>query len=263
METAPNNHVARLQFRELPAIVRFMTLRIISGKYRRRLLKTPSDDSTRPYTDRVRQITFDRLAAFIPGARVADVFAGVGTMGMEALSRGAASCVFFEAGHDVHALLRENISTIAPDARAICWKTDVRRTSFRPRGGDDCIPYSLIFFDPPYKIAEQIRARGTLAPVLKLLARDTLSTPDAILVLRTPEHFDEPEVPGWVVHDCWALSSMLIWIMTKPGGWTAEGERVAELEADAAEADTDEAADSDEADEADEADAEADADDSA
>jgi len=266
VETAPNNHVARLQFRELPAIVRFMTLRIISGKYRRRLLKTPSDDSTRPYTDRVRQITFDRLAAFIPGARVADVFAGVGTMGMEALSRGAASCVFFEAGHDVHALLRENISTIAPDARAICWKTDVRRTSFRPRGGDDCIPYSLIFFDPPYKIAEQIRARGTLAPVLKLLARDTLSTPDAILVLRTPEHFDEPEVPGWVVHDCWALSSMLIWIMTKPGGWTAEGERVAELEADAADADTDEAADSDEADEADEsdeADAEADADDSA
>ncbi|MFM8729449.1 MAG: RsmD family RNA methyltransferase, partial [Planctomycetaceae bacterium] len=44
-----------------------MTLRIISGKYRRRLLKTPADDSTRPYTDRVRQMTFDRLAAFIPG----------------------------------------------------------------------------------------------------------------------------------------------------------------------------------------------------
>lgn len=232
METTANNSLARLQFRELPAIVRYMTLRIISGKYRRRLLKTPPDDSTRPYTDRVRQMTFDRLASFLPGARVADVFAGVGTMGMEALSRGAASCVFFEAGTDVHALLRENVSTIAPDARAICWKTDVRKTSFRPRGGDDCIPYSLIFFDPPYKIAEQIRVRGTLAPVLKLLARDTVSTPDAILVLRTPEHFDEPEVPGWTVHDCWALSSMLIWIMTKPGGWTADGERVAELAAE-------------------------------
>ena len=138
---------AGLQFRELPAIVRSMTLRIISGKYRRRLLKTPSDDSTRPYTDRVRQMTFDRLAAFLPGAKVADIFAGVGTMGMEALSRGAASCVFFEAGNDVHQLLRENVATIAPDARAICWKTDVRKTSFRPRGGDDCIPYSLIFFE--------------------------------------------------------------------------------------------------------------------
>ncbi|MFM7168346.1 MAG: RsmD family RNA methyltransferase [Planctomycetaceae bacterium] len=212
-----------------------MTLRIISGKYRRRLLKTPADDSTRPYTDRVRQMTFDRLAAFIPGARVADIFAGVGTMGMEALSRGAASCVFFEAGSEVHELLRENVSTIAPDARAICWKTDVRKTSFRPRGGEDCIPYTLIFFDPPYKIADQIRARGTLAPVLKLLARDTLSTPDAIMVLRTPERFDEPEVPGWVVHDCWELSSMLIWIMTRPGAWTADGDRVGE--ADSGEAD--------------------------
>ena len=117
-----------------------MSLRIISGKYRRRLLKTPTDDSTRPYTDRVRQMTFDRLGAFLPGARVADIFAGVGTMGMEALSRGAASCVFFEASSDIHELLTGNVNTIAPDARAICWKTDIRKTSFRPRGGDDCIP---------------------------------------------------------------------------------------------------------------------------
>jgi len=201
-----------------------MSLRIISGKYRRRLLKTPSDDSTRPYTDRVRQMTFDRLGAFLPGARVADIFAGVGTMGMEALSRGAASCVFFEASTDIHGLLTENLRTIAPDARAICWKTDIRKTSFRPRGGDDCIPYSLIFFDPPYKIAEQVYPGGTLAPALKLLSRETLSTPDAILVLRTPERFEEPTVTGWVVHDCWQLSSMMIWILTKPGAWLEEDE---------------------------------------
>lgn len=64
-----------------------MSLRVISGQYRRRILKTPADDSTRPYTDRVRQIVFDRLHDFIPDARVADVFAGVGTMGIESLSR--------------------------------------------------------------------------------------------------------------------------------------------------------------------------------
>jgi 16S rRNA (guanine966-N2)-methyltransferase len=201
-----------------------MSLRIISGKYRRRLLKTPSDDSTRPYTDRVRQKTFDRLGAFLPGARVADIFAGVGTMGMEALSRGAASCVFFEASTEIHELLTANVRTIAPDARAICWKTDIRKTSFRPRGGDDCIPYSLIFFDPPYKIADQVYPGGTLAPALKLLSRETLSTPDAILILRTPERFEEPEVTGWVVHDRWELSSMIIWILTKPGAWLEEDE---------------------------------------
>lgn len=201
-----------------------MSLRIISGKYRRRLLKTPSDDSTRPYTDRVRQMTFDRLAAFVPGARVADIFAGVGTMGMEALSRGAASCVFFEAGQEIHELLQGNVRTIAPEARAICWRTDIRRTSFRPRGGDDCIPYSLIFFDPPYRIADQIRARGSLAPCLKLLSRSTLSTPEAILVIRTPEHFEAPEVAGWVVHDCWEMSSMMIWILVKPDAFVEDRE---------------------------------------
>ncbi|MEY3176059.1 MAG: Ribosomal small subunit methyltransferase [Planctomycetota bacterium] len=213
---------ALLLFPRLP-----MALRIISGKYRRRLLRTPSDDSTRPYTDRVRQMTFDRLAAFVPGARVADIFAGVGTMGMEALSRGAASCVFFEAGAEVFQLLSTNVRTIAPDARAICWRTDIRRTSFRPRGGEDCIPYSLIFFDPPYRIAEEVRARGTLAPCLKLLSRSTLSTPEAILVLRTPEHFEAPEVPGWLVHDCWELSSMMVWILVKPDAFVEDREQAA------------------------------------
>ncbi|MGV2334223.1 MAG UNVERIFIED_CONTAM: RsmD family RNA methyltransferase [Planctomycetaceae bacterium] len=205
-----------------------MALRIISGKYRRRLLKTPSDDSTRPYTDRVRQMTFDRLAAFVPGARVADIFAGVGTMGMAgAQPRRAASCVFFEGSAEVHQLLAGNVRAIAPDARAICWRTDIRRTSFRPRGGEDCIPYSLLFFDPPYKIADEVRQRGSLAPCLKLLSRSTLSTPEAILVLRTPEHFDAPDVPGWLVHDCWELSSMMVWILVKPDAFVEDREEAA------------------------------------
>ncbi|MBL8811152.1 MAG: RsmD family RNA methyltransferase [Planctomycetaceae bacterium] len=204
-----------------------MSLRIISGRYRRRLLKTPSDDSTRPYTDRVRQMTFDRLAAFIPGARVADIFAGVGTMGMESLSRGAHSCVFYESSTEIHELLQNNVRTIAPDANAICWRTDVRKTSFRPRGGEDFVPYSLIFFDPPYRIAEEIQPRKSLAPIFKRLAKETLSTPEAIMVLRTPEHFETPDVAGWVVHDCWELSSMMIWIMTKPDAFTEDRERAA------------------------------------
>ena len=109
-----------------------MSLRVISGQYRRRILKTPADDSTRPYTDRVRQIVFDRLSDFIPDARVADVFSGVGTMGIESLSRGAHSCVFFEADADIHQLLVTNVKTIAPEARTICWRTDVVRLPVAP-----------------------------------------------------------------------------------------------------------------------------------
>jgi len=196
-----------------------MSLRVISGQYRRRILKTPSDDSTRPYTDRVRQIVFDRLNHLLPNARVADVFAGVGTMGIESLSRGAKSCVFYEANPDIHNLLVSNVQTIAPEARTICWRTDVRRTSFRPHGGDDCLPYSLIFFDPPYRTADEISPGKPLAASIKRLARETISSKDAILVLRTPEHFETPEVPLWNVHDCWELGSMMIWILTKPGAF--------------------------------------------
>jgi 16S rRNA (guanine966-N2)-methyltransferase len=185
-----------------------MALRVISGQFRRRILKTPSDDSTRPYTDRVRQIVFDRLQAYLPNARVADVFSGVGSMGIESLSRGAHSCVFFEADADIHKLLVENVKTIAPDARTICWRTDVRRTSFRPHGGDDMMPYTLIFFDP-------IDPGKPLAASLKRLARDTISTPDAILILRTPDHTEAPQLASWQIHDCWELSSMMIWILVK------------------------------------------------
>ena len=192
-----------------------MSLRVISGQYRRRILKTPADDSTRPYTDRVRQIVFDRLQDFIPDARVADVFSGVGTMGIESLSRGAHSCVFFEADADIHQLLVTNVKTIAPDARTICWRTDVRRTSFRPHGGEDCMPYNVIFFDPPYRHADELAPGKPLAASLKRLARDTISTRDAILILRTPEHTEAPELPWWHVHDCWELSSMMVWIMVK------------------------------------------------
>ncbi|MBC7966566.1 MAG: RsmD family RNA methyltransferase [Fuerstia sp.] len=192
-----------------------MSLRVISGQYRRRILKTPSDDSTRPYTDRVRQIVFDRLRDFIPNARVADVFAGVGTMGIESLSRGAHSCVFFEADADIHQLLVTNVKTIAPDARTICWRTDVRRTSFRPHGGEDFMPYNVIFFDPPYRHANEIDPGQPLAASLKRLARDNISTPDAILILRTPEHTAAPQLPWWQIHDCWELSSMMVWILVK------------------------------------------------
>lgn len=205
-----------------------MSLRVISGQYRRRHLKTPSDESTRPYTDRVRQIVFDRLRDFVPGARVADVFAGVGTMGIESLSRGASSCVFFEADADVHALLKQNVQTIAAGARSICWKVDVRRTSFRPRGGEDCLPYSLIFFDPPYRMADELAAGRPLSASLKRLGRPEISSDDGLLIIRTPERHDEPVAPGWIRHDCWELSSMLVWIFVKPESVHAQ-EAAAEL----------------------------------
>ena len=98
----------------------------------------------------------------------------------------------------------------------------MRRTSFRPHGGDDCLPYTLIFFDPPYRTTDEISPGRPLSASLKRLAKDSISTRNAVLVLRTPEHFETPEIPGWNVHDCWEISSMMIWILTKPGAFSED-----------------------------------------
>lgn len=160
-------------------------------------------------------MVFDRVD--VEEARVADVYSGVGTMGMEALSRGAASCVFFEADADVHECLRYNVDAIAGDARTICWRTDVRRTSFRPNGGEDCLPYTLIFFDPPYADVDMLLPGKPLALSFKRLARETISDPAASLILRTPARTDIEEISGWYVDERWDISSMIVWRMRKTG----------------------------------------------
>lgn len=193
-----------------------MALRIIGGEYRRRILKTPQGKATRPYTDRVRQIVFDRLGDTVVDARVADIFSGVGTMGMESLSRGAHSCVFIEGDPVVHAALAENVSLIVVDQPTVCWKTDIHRTSFCPKNVDECLPYSLIYFDPPYDQCPLLNEGEVLGKAMARLARPRSSTSDAVVVLRTPEHFEFLETAAWKIQDVWRISTMNIWILRKP-----------------------------------------------
>ncbi len=192
-----------------------MGLRIIGGEFRRRILKTPQSQATRPYTERVRQVVFDKIGYLMPGARVADVFSGVGTMGLEALSRGAQSCVFFEGDGKVHEALRKNVDLIATDKRTVCWKTNIHRTSFRPNGGEDCVPYSIVFFDPPYAQCPLLDAREPLGKGLKRLAKPALTTDDALVILRTPMQFDFSETAAWKIDDLWRISSMKLWLLKK------------------------------------------------
>ncbi len=192
-----------------------MSLRIIGGELRRRHLKTPRGILTRPYTDRVRQIVFDRIADRVPGARVADIYAGVGTMGLEAISRGAASCVFFEGSAKVHRMLRSNVESLVTGVPVICWKTDVRYTSFLPRGADSMVPYSLLFFDPPYADCRLLKFGGVLSRAVSRLARPAVSASDALLLVRTPQHFELDVPPEWQLKECWRLSTMHIWNLVR------------------------------------------------
>lgn len=122
-------------------------MRIIAGEWRRRQLRAPSGDATRPTADRTRETLFamltSRLGSF-EGLAVADLFAGSGALGLEALSRGAATCLFVEQDAAAIRALRANIAALR--AQSQC---DVRASSVMQLGPAQA-PLDMILLDPPY-----------------------------------------------------------------------------------------------------------------
>ena len=122
-------------------------MRIIAGEWRRRLLQAPPGDATRPTGDRTRETLFamltSRLGSFDELA-VADLFAGSGALGLEALSRGAATCLFAEQDATAIRALRANIANLRAQQRS-----DVRAGSVLQLGPAKA-PYDVILLDPPY-----------------------------------------------------------------------------------------------------------------
>lgn len=119
-------------------------MRIVAGRYRGRRLTPPSDDSVRPTTDRIKETVFNILQWDVEGARVLDLFAGSGALGIECLSRGAAEVVFADKSPASVALIRQNLKGIEGSYRVFTADfTGVLRS------GED--KFDLIFIDPPYK----------------------------------------------------------------------------------------------------------------
>lgn len=171
-------------------------MQIISGKYRHRKLQTNPGQTTRPITQRVKVALFDRLQHEFPDARVADVYAGTGTLGLEALSRGAQSVMFIEADRTAFDLLRQNVAMLKAEKETFCWCTDASKTSFRPKGADNLLPLDVVFFDPPYLHTRHMKSGSMLFHALKRLGRDGITVPGALLVLRCARQtaFDIPDV---------------------------------------------------------------------
>lgn len=125
-----------------------MSLRIIAGQWRGRKLSAPTGDATRPTADRTRETLFSMLVSRIgtfEGLTVADLFAGSGALGLEALSRGAASCLFVEQDAAALRALRGNIANLQAQPQ-----TDVRAGSVLALGPAKT-PLDLILLDPPYR----------------------------------------------------------------------------------------------------------------
>jgi 16S rRNA (guanine966-N2)-methyltransferase len=115
-------------------------MRIISGKYKNKTLKSPQSDSTHPMGERERLAIFNMIGD-LSGKNVLDLFAGTGALGIEALSRGASSCTFVENNPKTIACLKANLANIDADVRIV--KQDAYK--FQPEA-----KFDIVFIDPPY-----------------------------------------------------------------------------------------------------------------
>lgn len=146
-------------------------MRVVAGAYRGRRLAAPAGHSTRPTSDRVREALFSILGAdAVDGARVLDLFAGSGALGIEALSRGAREAVFVDSDPRAVAAIRHNLEALGVDARV--HRRDA--LSWLGTAADGEEPFDLVFADPPYSSAS--RTAGRLSELLPPLLTDTSLT---------------------------------------------------------------------------------------
>jgi 16S rRNA (guanine(966)-N(2))-methyltransferase RsmD len=132
-------------------------VRIIAGEFRSRKLQTVRDDeSTRPFLSRVKESVFSMLHEWFLEARVLDLFAGVGTVGLEAVSRGATSVLMVENSHRTYRVLQKNIETLGCADRAKAMLGDALGRTCLLRAPQ---PVDLVFMDPPYTMMEDSRQR--------------------------------------------------------------------------------------------------------
>ena len=158
-------------------------MRVISGRCRGRKLAEPSGMEVRPTTDMVKEALFNIIQFDIEGRRVLDMFAGTGQLGIEALSRGAAGCVFLDASRDSVRLVKENLRRCGLTAQVIqCDAVGYLRPG---------MAFDLVFIDPPYD-------SGLAAQAVRAVVSFDILSKGGIMVCETRADAPVPELPeGW------------------------------------------------------------------
>ena len=166
-------------------------MRVVSGELRgRRLLAAPGRE-TRPTSDRAKAGLFDWIGPRVAGARVLDLFAGTGALGIEALSRGAREAVFVERSRGALRALRRNLDELALGERARVLERDLARGLGPLAAADE--RFDLVLADPPYE-------DSALAAPLALLVSGQLLAPAATVVVERSRRHPLPAVAGLVSH---------------------------------------------------------------
>jgi 16S rRNA (guanine966-N2)-methyltransferase len=169
-------------------------MRIVGGRLGGRTLAAPKSQNIRPTSDRLRESLFNILAHGygdpITGARVLDLFAGTGALGLEAMSRGAAFALFIDDGAEARALIRQNVEALGLGGITRIFRRDATRLgAVHPNE-----PFGLVFLDPPYrkglaeKSLESLRDGGWLAPDAVVIVEEAADAEFAM-----PDGFAEME----------------------------------------------------------------------
>jgi 16S rRNA (guanine966-N2)-methyltransferase len=158
-------------------------LRILGGEFRSRVIQSPEgDQTTRPMASRAKEAIFNLLRGWFDGTNVLDLFAGVGTMGLEAVSRGAKRVVMVEMSRTSHRILEENIAALKCADRAEAIRGDALSPLVLARAPK---PVSVMFIDPPYRMMENERERAMV--FAQIQACRAVLTEKSFVVLRTPD----------------------------------------------------------------------------
>jgi len=162
-------------------------LRIVSGRFKGKAIAAPKSQMTRPTSDRLRETIFNILAhgvaVDVEDARVLDLFAGTGALGLEALSRGARHCTFIEEGAEARGVIRRNMESLGLNGVAKIFRRDATRLG----DAGTIEPFDLVFADPPYGKALGEAALGSAV-------KGGWLKPEAICVLEERAGV-EPDVP--------------------------------------------------------------------
>jgi 16S rRNA (guanine(966)-N(2))-methyltransferase RsmD len=156
-------------------------MRIIAGEHRGRRIEAPPGLDTRPMLDRVREAMFSTLGERVPGANVLDLYAGSGSLGLEALSRGARRARMIEKDPKALACLRNNVELLGMGDRAQVVRGDsLKRDLWRPLGSEEA--FDVVFLDPPYSHVELPATRTGVLGCIEELLREVVGPRGCLIV---------------------------------------------------------------------------------
>lgn len=150
-------------------------MRIIAGKFRSRIIKTPKSDKTRPTTDKTRESLFNIIGPYFDGGNFLDLFAGSGAVALEAISRGFQQAICIDKNYEAIKVIKTNINDLKVQDDVKVFKGDYRKVLSMLNGS---IQFNCVYIDPPYRFQD-------MQIIMESMIKNDLLSPNALLIVET------------------------------------------------------------------------------